>query len=80
VRCIAVTGQSITDCIPSLPSSLEDCHLRTAEVHHPGWYAEPALERVEELAPAILKFLPEMLIGQKVMILDTDGHKPGGRI
>jgi hypothetical protein len=80
VRCIAVTRQTITNGIRSLPSSLEDCHLRTAEVHHQGWYVETALEQVEELAPAILDFLPDMLIGQKVMILDTHGHKSGGKI
>ncbi len=45
------------------------------EVHHEGWYVEPAFERVEELAPAIFEFLPNMLIGQKVMLLDNHGKE-----
>jgi len=64
----------------SLPSSLEDRHLRRTEVHHQGWYVDTALEQVEELAPAILDFLPDMLIGQKVMIWDIHGRKPEGRV
>ena len=33
---------------------------------------DTALKQVEELAPAIYNFLPEMLIGQKVIITDTE--------
>jgi hypothetical protein len=47
------------------------------EVHHEGWYADTALEQVKELAPAILDFLPKMLIVQKVMILDVHGYECG---
>jgi len=50
------------------------------EVHHQGWYADTTLEQVEELAPAILDFLHDMLIGQKVMVLDNHEHKPEGRV
>ena len=41
---------------------------------------EPAFERVEELVPAILGFLPDMLVGQKVMFLDNHGKKHEGKI
>jgi len=64
---------SVTNYTKSLPLSLEDSYLKRAEVHHEGWYVELALERVEELALAIFKFLSEMSIGQKVMILDNQG-------
>jgi len=70
---------SVTDYTKSLPSSLEDSCLKRAEVHHEGWYVEPALERVEELAPAIFEFLSEMSVGQKVMILDNQGQRHGGK-
>lgn len=64
----------------SLLLSLEDRYLKTVEVYYQGWYVDTALKQVEELAPAILDFLPDMLIGQKVMILDIHGHKPKGRV
>ena len=67
-------------CTHSLPSSLEDHHLRTVEVHHEGWYPDTVLEQVEELAPAILDFIPTMLIGQKVMILGADGRGNGVKV
>ena len=71
MRCVKVTRQPVTDCTRSLPSSLEDRHLRTVEVHHEGWYTDKALEQVGELAPAIFDFLPDMLVGQKVMIINV---------
>lgn len=42
------------------------------EVHYDGWYLNTVIEQVEELAPAILDFIPKMLVGQKVMILGVD--------
>ena len=63
----------------SLPSSLEDCRLRTLEVHHEGWYVEPVFEKVEELAPAILEFFPNMFVGQKVMLLNNHGNGQKGK-
>ncbi len=80
MRCVKVTCQPVTDCTRSLPSSLEDRHLRTVEVHYEGWYADTALEQVGELAPAIFDFLSDMLIGQKVMIMDVDGREHGGTV
>jgi len=67
-------------CTHSLPSSLEDRHLRTVEVHHEGWYPNTVLEQVEELAPAILDFIPKMLVGQKVMILGADEREYGVKV
>lgn len=75
---LKVTYQPVTDCTRSLPSSLEDSNLSTVEVHHAGWYVDTAHKHVGELAPAILDFLPDMLIGQKVMIMDVDEHGHGG--
>ena len=80
MRCVKVVCQSVTDRTRSLPSSLEDRYLRTVEVYHEGWYADTALEQVGELAPAIFDFLPDMLIGQKVMIMDVHGRERGGMI
>ena len=71
---------SITDSAQSLPSSLEGGYLKGVEVHHEGWYVEPALQRVEELAPAILDHLPDMLVGEKVMIVESNGREHGGTI
>ena len=53
---IPINCLTITDCIWNLPSSLEDCRLKTLEIHHEGWYVEPVFEKVEKLAPAILEF------------------------
>jgi hypothetical protein len=50
------------------------------EVHHEGWYPNTVLEQVEELAPAILDFIPKMLVGQKVMILGADEHEYGVKV
>ena len=50
------------------------------EVHYEGWYADTALEQVGELAPAIFDFLSDMLIGQKVMIMDVDGREHEGTV
>ena len=36
--------------------------------------------RVENLATAIWDYLPNMLVGEKVMILDTNGYPEGGKI
>lgn len=80
MRCIKVTCQPVTDCTRSLLSSLEDRHLRTVKVHHEGWYTDTALEQVGELAPAIFDFLPDMLIGQKVMIMDGHGREREGMV
>ena len=71
---------SVSDYTKSLPSSLEDSRLKRAEVHDEGWYVEPVLERVEELAPAIFDFLSEMSVGQKVMILDNQEQGHSGKI
>ena len=72
-------GQSLkrTDGIKSLPSSLENDRLQRAEVHYEGWYVEPTLDRVEVLAPAILDFLPKVLVGQEVMISDNQERHKG---
>jgi len=32
------------------------------EVHHEDWYPNIVLEQVEELTPAILDFIPKMLV------------------
>lgn len=42
------------------------------EVRASGSYMEPRLGEVKGLEPAIKNFLPEMLVGQKVMIVDED--------
>ena len=78
MRCVKVTCQPVIDCTRSLP--LEDRHLRTVEVHQEGWYADAALEQVGELAPAIFDFLEQMLIGQKVLISDAQGHECGAKV
>ena len=40
---------------------------------------EPASETVGELAPVIYEFLHEMLVGQKVMLLDNGGKEHEGK-
>ena len=80
MRSVKVTCQSVTDCTRSIPSPLEDRHLRTVEVHYEGWYVDTALEQVGELALTIFDFLPDMLVEQKVMIMNVHGRERGGMI
>jgi len=54
--------------------------LITAELNNQGWYVETRSGRVEDLATAIWDHLPSMLVGEKVMILDTNGYTSGGKI
>ena len=77
---MSVTYQPYADYSYSLPSSLEDRNLRTVEVHWEGWYSDTVTEQVEELAPSIFDFLEQMLIGQKVMLSDAQGHECGAKV
>ena len=53
-------------------SPLKDKRLTIAEVRDSGSYVEPKLKKIKELEPAIINFLPEIRIKQKVIIINKD--------
>ena len=79
MRRIPTSCRTITDLNQSLPLPLEGGRLKEFEVHSEGWYVEAASERVGELAVVIYEFLPEMLVGQKVILLDNGGKEHEGK-
>ena len=67
----------INQMILSLPPTLRDPHLRKLRVLAPGWYIEPDNKQAEELVPVVCNFLPQMLIGQRSIIVDQIGQESG---